>query len=69
MSTPSKIEDEVWESEIACWARLKAFDIEGLLSIYHANHVGWPNSQPALMAKDGLRALMSAMFATLVPGD
>lgn len=45
-------ETAVWKLEHQYWEYVKAVDLDGYRTLWHANFVGWPQSSPAPAHKD-----------------
>ena len=52
MRSDSSVEDDVWAMEESYWRYVQAGDVEGFLSLWHENFVGWPSqmAQPVTRA-------------------
>jgi ketosteroid isomerase-like protein len=61
MALEQRPADEVWAQEMAMRECIKAGDLEGYLSFWHADVMDWPKSQAVPITKDGVRQLVSGI--------
>lgn len=67
--TFSKLEQEIWEGEIAYWEHLQAADLEGFMSLWHDDFIGWPSGYPAPVDKEGINKKWSRVIDTSSEGS
>lgn len=56
----SAAEREVWDYEEAYCRYLNANDLNGFMSLWHPNFMGWPSSQAAAVGKSKIREIIVA---------
>ena len=60
----SAAQKEVWKNVEAYWARDAAGDLEGFLSYFHENYIGWDLTEPMTSNKARLRKFVEHNYKT-----
>lgn len=60
----SPAQTEVWKNVEAYWARDAAGDLEGFLSYFHENYIGWNLTEPMPANKARLRKFVDHTYKT-----
>ncbi|MBN1401116.1 MAG: DUF4440 domain-containing protein [Anaerolineae bacterium] len=63
MAEMSPLEEELWRQELALSERIKAGDLAGYLSFWHAQVSDWPDGQTAPVEREGVRQVVEAALA------
>ena len=60
----SPAQQDVWKNVEAYWARDSAGDLDGFLSYFHENYIGWDLTEPASTNKARLRKFLEYGYKT-----
>jgi ketosteroid isomerase-like protein len=56
-------DDQVWKMEKTYWKYVKADNIQGYLTLWHKDFVGWPGFSPKPMGKSNISDWIPGLFA------
>jgi len=62
-------EMEVWNMEKAYWEYVKNRDLDGYMTLWHPNFMGWPSIWKRPSNRESLSRLVSVWFASINPGS
>ena len=65
----TQIQKEVWNMEEAYWEYLKKGDLEGYMTLWHPDFIGWPRAYGQPVHRDSLWILIKSIMDNSKPGS